>query len=95
MGFAQLDGIFVLSGAGKILAAGRYLDVDARDIDIDKGLGTRHVSCAAITRDTNAIAVVISETGGTIRVYMDGKEILLIEPGISAFEIGGKKNRFD
>jgi DNA integrity scanning protein DisA with diadenylate cyclase activity len=85
--------VFVLSGAGKILAAGRYLDVDARDIDIDKGLGTRHLSCASITRDTNAIAVVISETGGTIRIYMDGKEIMYIEPRVSAIEMNGEKQK--
>jgi DNA integrity scanning protein DisA with diadenylate cyclase activity len=91
MGFSQLDGVFVLSGAGKILAAGRYLDVDTRDIEIDKGLGTRHLSCATITRDTNAISVVVSETGGTIRIYMDGKEIMFIEPNISSIEIDGKK----
>ena len=90
IGFAQLDGIFVLSGAGKILAAGRYLDVDTRDIEIDKGLGTRHLSCATITRDTNAVAVVISESGGTIRIYMDGKEIMFIEPSASLIEIDGK-----
>ncbi|MCL2142629.1 MAG: diadenylate cyclase [Methanimicrococcus sp.] len=91
IGFAQLDGIFVLSGTGKILAAGRYLDVDTRDIEIDKGLGTRHLSCATITRDTNAVAVVISESGGTIRIYMDGKEIMFIEPSVSLIEIDGEK----
>lgn len=80
MGFAQLDGVFILSGTGKVLSAGRYLDVDTRDIPIEKGFGTRHLSSASITRDTNAIAVAISESGGTIRVYMDGKEIIFVEP---------------
>ncbi|MDR0767478.1 MAG: diadenylate cyclase [Methanosarcinales archaeon] len=89
MGFAQLDGVFIISGSGKILSAGRYLDVDTRDVQIERGLGTRHLSSAAITRDTNAIAVAISESGGTIRVYMDGKEVIYIEPGTSLVEVDG------
>ena len=77
--FAQLDGIFIVSNDGVIKAAGRYLDVDAKDIIIDKGLGGRHVSAAAITRDTVAIAVTVSESGGIIRIFMDGKESMCIE----------------
>ena len=91
MGFAQLDGVFIISGTGKILSAGRYLDVDTRDIQIEKGLGTRHLSSASITRDTNAIAVAISESGGTIRVYMDGKEVIVIEPDASVVKIDGHR----
>ncbi|MBN2110450.1 MAG: diadenylate cyclase [Methanosarcinaceae archaeon] len=77
--FAQLDGVFVVSEQGRMEAAGRYLDIDARDIRLDKGLGGRHVSAAAITRDTVAIAVTVSESGGLIHVYMDGKELMSIE----------------
>lgn len=72
---SQLDGVFVVSEEGKIHAAGRYLNVDARDIVIDKGLGGRHVSAAAITRDTVSIAITVSESGGVIRIYKDGKEL--------------------
>ncbi|MDW7730931.1 MAG: diadenylate cyclase [Methanolobus sp.] len=77
--FAQLDGVFIVSEEGKMEAAGRYLDIDARDIRLDKGLGGRHVSAAAITRDTVAIAITVSESGGLIHVYMDGKELMSIE----------------
>ncbi len=76
---ALLDGSFVISKEGLVHAAGRYLDVDAKDLDIEKGLGGRHVSAAAITRDTFAIAITISESGGIIRVYMDGKEMLYLD----------------
>jgi len=76
---AQLDGVFVISEEGKIHAAGRYLDVDARDIKIDKGLGGRHVSAAAITRDTVAVAFIVSESGGVVRIYIDGKELICID----------------
>ncbi len=77
--FAQLDGVFVVSEEGKMESAGRYLDVDARGIELDKGLGGRHVSAAAITRDTVSIAITVSETGGVIHIYMDGKELINIE----------------
>ena len=77
--FAQLDGVFIVSEDGIINSAGRYLDVDAKDIVIDKGLGGRHVSAAAITRDTVAIAVTVSESGGVVRIFMDGKESMCIE----------------
>ncbi len=76
---ALLDGSFIISEDGLVHAAGRYLDVDAKDLDIEKGLGGRHVSAAAITRDTFAIAITISESGGIIRVYMDGKEMLYLD----------------
>lgn len=77
--FAQLDGVFVISEEGMVEAAGRYLDVDARDIDVEKGLGGRHVSAAAITRDTVSIAITVSQSGGVIHIYMDGKELMYIE----------------
>lgn len=77
--FAQLDGVFVVDENGIIHAAGRYLDVDGKNIDIEKGLGGRHVSAAAISRDTVAIAVTISESGGVLRVYKDAKEIICME----------------
>ncbi len=78
--FTQLDGVFVVSEKGIINAAGRYLDIDAKDLNIQKGLGGRHLSAAAITRDTVAIAIVVSESGGIVRIYKDGKEMLRIEP---------------
>lgn len=86
--FAQLDGVFVISEEGMVEAAGRYLDVDAREIDVEKGLGGRHVSAAAITRDTVAIAVTVSQSGGVIHIYMDGKELMYIESTERAVRLG-------
>ncbi len=80
--FAQLDGVFVVREDGHILAAGRYLDIDARDIRVQKGLGGRHVAAAAITRDTQAIAVTVSQSGGIVRIYKDGLQIAEIAPTI-------------
>ncbi len=76
--FAQLDGVFILNEKGFIISAGRYIEVSARDIKLKRGLGGRHLACAAITRETNAISVVVSESGGDITLYKDGEEILEI-----------------
>jgi len=79
--FSQLDGIFIVSRDGIIHAAGRYIDVNSKDIQIDKGLGGRHVSAAAITKATNSIAITLSESGGVVRIYDNGKEIFFVDAG--------------
>jgi DNA integrity scanning protein DisA with diadenylate cyclase activity len=71
--FAQLDGVFVVSGDGVVEAAGRYITIDTATARIQKGLGTRHSSVAALTLATKAIGVVVSQSGGVIRVFRDGK----------------------
>ena len=78
--FSQLDGVFILDGDGYIQAGGRYLDVNAREVLTLKGLGGRHASAAAITRDTEAVAVTVSESDGVVRVYRDGIQILELDP---------------
>lgn len=73
--FAQLDGVFVIDHDGFVHAAGRYLNADVTLVSFP-GLGTRHHACAAMTKMTNAIAVVVSESGGTVRVFKGGNLIL-------------------
>lgn len=81
--FAQLDGMFIVDGAGIVVAAGRYLDVNARIVDLPPGLGGRHLAAAAISRCTGAIAVAVSESSGTVSVYRDGRDVLRIDPRVS------------
>lgn len=81
MEFAQLDGVFIVREDGIIEAAGRYLEASGKDLKIKKGLGGRHLACASITRETEAIAVVVSESGD-IKIYKDGEEILEINATI-------------
>jgi diadenylate cyclase len=81
--FAQLDGIFIVDSDGYIHASGRYLDVDAREVEMLKGLGGRHTSAAAITRDTEALAVTVSESDGIVRIYKDGIQAIEIDPRAS------------
>ncbi len=71
--FAQLDGVFVLHNDGTIVTTGAYIDIDTGNIELPSGFGTRHRCCAALTKETNAIAVVVSESGGSIRIFKDGK----------------------
>lgn len=69
--FAQLDGAFVISDDGFIECAGRYLTAEA-STNLPEGFGTRHSSVAAITMVTNAIGIVVSQSGG-IRIIKRGK----------------------
>ncbi|MCL2460943.1 MAG: diadenylate cyclase [Euryarchaeota archaeon] len=69
---AQTDGAFIISGDGVVVAAGRYITIDTSKVHIPAGFGTRHVSTAAITEATNAIGVVVSESGGFIRIFAKG-----------------------
>ncbi|RZN68957.1 MAG: diadenylate cyclase [Candidatus Methanolliviera hydrocarbonicum] len=71
--FAELDGAFVISGKGEMIAAYRYLDVSTEGIEIPKGLGARHIAAAAITKNTRAIAIVLSETDEKVRIFKGGK----------------------
>ncbi|MFP8952582.1 diadenylate cyclase DacZ [Natrialbaceae archaeon A-arb3/5] len=78
--FSRLDGAFVISDAGKIVSAYRYLEPSAEGVDIPKGLGARHMAGGAITRDTNAIAIVLSESDGLVRAFKAGELILEVDP---------------
>ncbi len=78
--FSRLDGAFVISDSGKIVSAYRYLEPSAEGIDIPKGLGTRHMAAAAITRDTNAVSIVLSESDGLVRAFKGGELVLELDP---------------
>ncbi len=78
--FAQLDGVFVVSGDGAVVAAGRYITIDTGKVKLPGGLGTRHSSIAAMTSATNAIGIVVSQSGGVIRIFRNGKIAATIKP---------------
>jgi diadenylate cyclase len=70
--FAQLDGAFVIDGSGYIRAQSRYITVDTSSVSLPKGMGTRHNSVAAMTQVTNAVGIVVSQSGGGITVFKNG-----------------------
>jgi diadenylate cyclase len=78
--FSRLDGAFVISDSGKIVSAYRYLEPSAEGVDIPKGLGARHMAAGAITRDTNAIAIVLSESDGMVRAFKGGELVFELDP---------------
>ncbi|NBV44680.1 MAG: hypothetical protein EBR86_03330 [Planctomycetia bacterium] len=77
---AQLDGAFVVGPDGTVEAAARYIDASAENVSVAKGLGARHWAAAAITRRTRSVAVAVSETNGTVRLFQNGEVVLRIEP---------------
>jgi len=70
---SQIDGAFVIAGDGTIEAAGRYITIDTSRASIPKGLGTRHASVAGITQETPAVGIVLSQSGGKLSLFKDGR----------------------
>ena len=79
--FSSIDGAFIFREDGIILAAGRHLDASGENIEIPLGLGSRHRAAAGITRLTDALAIVISEGTGGVRIFHHGKIFMEIEKG--------------
>jgi diadenylate cyclase len=76
---AQLDGAFLVSNAGVVLSAARYIDAASDSLDLPLGLGSRHVAGASISRQTRAVAVVVSESS-MVRMFDDGELVSEIVP---------------
>jgi DNA integrity scanning protein DisA with diadenylate cyclase activity len=68
---AQLDGGFIISNDGTFEAACRYFGAPANDIFVPMGLGTRHRAASAMSRATNSVGVVVSESA-VVRLFEDG-----------------------
>ncbi len=77
---APLDGAIVVSSDGTVDAACRYLNATAANVTLSKGLGARHWAAAAITKKTKAVAVTVSESNGTVRLFHKGEVLLRVEP---------------
>jgi DNA integrity scanning protein DisA with diadenylate cyclase activity len=77
---AQMDGAIIVSTDGTVEAACRYIDSPATSITLAKGLGSRHWAAAGISRATKAVAVTVSQSNGTVRIFQNGEVMLRIEP---------------
>lgn len=82
---AQLDGAFVVSDNGTVVSACRYLDSFSEGINLPLGLGSRHMAAASITKLTNSVAVVVSESS-VVRVIDDGEIVSEIIPELWMFK---------
>ena len=68
-----------MNGKGIVESAGTYLDAAAHRISLKPGLGARHTSAAAITARTDSVAVVVSESSGTVTVFNEGSIVFELE----------------
>jgi diadenylate cyclase len=74
--FAALDGAFIIREDGVVLAAGRYLLTMSREVKLPMGLGARHSAAASITAESKSVAITVSQTTGTVRVFKEGEIVL-------------------
>jgi DNA integrity scanning protein DisA with diadenylate cyclase activity len=80
---AKLDGAIVISEDGCVEAAGRHLDAGSAMSKQQKefrGLGARHRAAIGITKETKAVAIVVSESTGKITIFEKGHMISTLEP---------------
>ncbi len=78
--YSRLDGAFVISRSGKIVAAARLLECGKEGIKLPRGLGARHMAAAWVTKSTDSIAIVLSESDNMIRIFWDGEMIEELDP---------------
>jgi DNA integrity scanning protein DisA with diadenylate cyclase activity len=82
---AQLDGAFLVSNAGVVLSAARYIDAASDNLDLPLGLGSRHMAGASISQQTSAVSVVVSESS-MVRMFDDGVLVSEIVPELWMIE---------
>lgn len=78
---SQLDGGFIINDQGVFVSAGRYFYTGQTHIDLPLGLGSRHMAAASITLQTDAVAVVVSESS-VVRIFDEGEIIAEIIPEV-------------
>ncbi len=76
---AQLDGAFVVADDGVFEAACRYLEAPAAEVDLPLGLGGRHMAAAFMSKATDCVGVVVSESS-MVRVFDHGSLVAEVIP---------------
>jgi DNA integrity scanning protein DisA with diadenylate cyclase activity len=87
--FSALDGAFVIRGDGVVLSAGTQLVPSAEHPRLPGGLGTRHAAAAGITASTDAIAVCVSQSTGTVAVFRSGQLVTSIPKAGNEVRLAG------
>lgn len=78
--FASVDGAFVIRPDGVIVSAGTYLKTASQDEHVlPQGLGARHHAAAGITSVCEVVAVVVSQSTGTVMIFQGGQIVTSIE----------------
>ena len=83
--FSSIDGAFIITGDGIVLSAGSYLKPQAFDEvpSLPSGYGSRHLAAAGISACTNALAITISESTGTVTIFRGGVIMMSISRPVS------------
>ena len=76
--YSSLDGAFIIRGNGVIETAGARIKVGLSG-GLPSGLGARHAAAAGITANTKCIAITVSESDGTVRVWRAGRLVASFE----------------
>lgn len=76
--YSSLDGAFIIRGNGVIETAGARIKVGLSE-GLPSGLGARHAAAAGITANTKCIALTVSESDGTVRVWRAGRLVASFE----------------
>jgi diadenylate cyclase len=77
---AKLEGALLIRRDGVAVAACMRIEAPDKSITLSMGLGTRHAAAAAISRCTKAIAITVSQSSGTVRLFQNGEVVLHVEP---------------
>lgn len=76
---SAMDGAFVVNRHGVVDSACTYLNAPVGVGRLSPGLGSRHASALAVTTVTDATAVVVSSSSGTVSVFDQGQTVLELE----------------
>jgi diadenylate cyclase len=77
---AQLDGAFIVDKKGVVVKSCQRVDPPQVDLTMSPGLGTRHWAAASVSKTTKCVAVAVSQSTGTVRIFQNGEVVLRIEP---------------
>jgi DNA integrity scanning protein DisA with diadenylate cyclase activity len=77
---AQLEGAIIIRRDGVAVAACMRIDAPDKGFTLSMGLGTRHAAAAAISKSTKAIAVTVSQSSGTVRLFLNGEVVMHVVP---------------
>ena len=77
---ATLDGAFIIRADGTMETCGTYIRTASQEeYELPRGLGARHHAAAAITAVTDAIAVTVSESTGSVTIFRRGRIVTEIQ----------------
>ncbi len=80
--FSTIDGAFIVRGDGVIMSAGTFLRPERAAPNLPSGLGARHTAAAALSASTSCVAVVVSQSTGSVSLFKGGGLVMSLEkPG--------------